>query len=213
MEGGFNDLAILLDAEARPQEVVTRLDRMLLRYGCLGAYERTLQQSNRFLSDELDEIRVIASYVPALFLAVAAFLLYTLLSRLVTLQRAEVGLLKAFGYSTGTVALQYVYFGLATILLGVLLGVPGGLYLEKLLVGLYRQYFHFPALNAEVSPGIVAGAVMASVCAASVGSASAACVQGACHRSKRCALSYPSASGRAFSTVQASWGCCPFPCA
>ncbi|WER50638.1 FtsX-like permease family protein [Cupriavidus sp. WKF15] len=174
MEGGFNDLAILLDAEARPQEVVTRLDRMLLRYGCLGAYERTLQQSNRFLSDELDEIRVIANYVPALFLAVAAFLLYTLLSRLVTLQRAEVGLLKAFGYSTGTVAIQYVYFGLATVLLGVLLGVPGGLYLEELLVGLYRQYFHFPVLNAELSPGIVVGAVMASVCAASVGSASAA---------------------------------------
>jgi len=174
MEGGFNDLAILLDAEAHSQEVVSRLDRILLRYGCLGAYERTLQQSNRFLSDELDEIRVVANYVPALFLAVAAFLLYTLLSRLVTMQRAEVGLLKAFGYSTGTVAAQYVYFGLVTVLLGVLFGVPGGLYLERLLVGLYRQYFHFPVLNAEVSPGIVVGAVIASVFAASVGSASAA---------------------------------------
>lgn len=173
MEGAFNDVALTLDAGIAARQVIDPLDRLLARYGSLGAYGREDQLSNRFLSDELAEIGITATYVPALFLAVSSFLLYTLLSRLVTMQRAEIWLLKAFGYGGRTVAFQYLRFGVATVSIGVAAGIPAGLYFETLMVGLYRQYFHFPNLQAAISPRALIVAVLASVAAAIVGAGAA----------------------------------------
>lgn len=169
MEGAFNDVALRLDAGAEPREVIGGLDRLLARYGGLGAYGREDQLSHRFLSDELAEIRITATYVPGLFLAVSAFLLYSLLSRLVTMQRAKIGLLKAFGYGAWAVALQYLCFALATVSIGIACGIPAGLYLGRLMVTLYDQYFHFPRLEAEPSARALALAVLASMAAAMIG--------------------------------------------
>jgi putative ABC transport system permease protein len=169
MEGAFNDVALTLDVGADARQVIGPLDRLLARYGSLGAYGREDQLSHRFLTDELAEIGITATYVPAMFLAVSSFLLYALLSRLVTVQRAEIGLLKAFGYAGRTVALQYLRFGLVTVGVGIAAGIPGGFYLAQLMVALYRQYFHFPQLQAELSPRALVLAVLASTAAATVG--------------------------------------------
>lgn len=174
MEGAFNDVALTLDAGADARQVIGPLDHMLARYGSLGAYGREDQLSHRFLTDELAEIGITATYVPAMFLAVSSFLLYALLSRLVTVQRAEIGLLKAFGYAGHTVAFQYLRFALVTVGVGIAVGIPAGLYLGKLLVALYRQYFHFPQLQAEFSLRALVLAVLASTVAATVGAGASA---------------------------------------
>lgn len=169
MEGTFNDVALILDAGVDPRAVIGPLDRLLAPYGGLGAYGREDQLSHRFLSDELGEIGITAAYVPGLFLAVSSFLLYSLLSRLVTMQRAEIGLLKAFGYGSWAVAVQYLRFALATVTIGIAVGIPAGLYFGQLMVSLYRQYFHFPQLQAEPGARALVLAVLASVAAAMVG--------------------------------------------
>lgn len=48
--------------------------------------------------------------LPPIFLAVAAFLVNVVLSRLVAMERNEIGLLKAFGYSDGGIVVHYVKF-------------------------------------------------------------------------------------------------------
>ncbi len=150
MEGAFNDVVLALAADAALPEVLGRLDRLLERYGGLAAYGREEQASHRFLSDELSEIRIMTTFIPALFLGVAAFLLYVTLSRLVTLQRAQIGLLKAFGYADTAVGAYYLQFALASVGAGLLVGIPAGLALGRLLVAVYRDYFHFPHLELIV---------------------------------------------------------------
>ena len=103
---GFNDLALTLSAGASQADVIERLDLLLSRYGGLGAYGREDQLSHRFISDEIAQNRVSSTYIPAIFLSVAAFLLHIVLSRLVAMQRTEIGLLKAVGYSNATVGLH-----------------------------------------------------------------------------------------------------------
>jgi len=87
MEGAFNDVSLKLAPRAFSEgaeeaEVIASLDRLLLPYGGLSAYGRRDQLSNRFLVDELGELEVSATYIPAIFLAVAVFLIYIVLSRL-----------------------------------------------------------------------------------------------------------------------------------
>jgi len=60
---------------AREAQVIADLDRLLLRYGGLGAYARIDQLSNRFLHEELRQLSTMATIFPTIFLSVAAFLL------------------------------------------------------------------------------------------------------------------------------------------
>lgn len=169
MQGAFNDVALSLSAGARERDVVAALDDLLRRYGGLNAHGRDEQLSHRFLTDELGELEVMTTTVPSLFLAVSAFLLYVVLSRLVATQRTQIGLLKAFGRTNGRIGLHYLNLALATVAIGLALGLPLGVALGGMFVDLYRDFFHFPRLTFRVDPALLLLAAGVCVVAAGVG--------------------------------------------
>lgn len=169
MQGAFNDVALSLSAGAREREVVAALDDLLRRYGGLNAHGRDEQLSHRFLTDELGELEVMTTTVPSLFLAVSAFLLYVVLSRLVATQRTQIGLLKAFGRTNGRIGLHYLNLALATVAIGLALGLPLGVALGRMFVDLYRDFFHFPRLTFGVDPALLLLAAGVCVVAGGVG--------------------------------------------
>ena len=173
MEGAFNDLALTLSRGASQPDVIKRADLLLARYGGLGAYGREDQLSHRFISDEIAQNRISSTTLPAIFLGVAAFLLHIVLSRLVAMQRMEIGLLKAFGYSNRTIGLHYLKLALVTVICGVMVGTLVGLYLGGKLTELYRDYYRFPRLDHFASAGVLALTALVSVAAAAFGSLSA----------------------------------------
>ena len=173
MTGAFNDVALALVPGASEPEVIDRLDRLLNRYGGLGAYGREEQISHHFLTDEIAQNRITATYVPAIFLGVAAFLLHIVLSRLVSMRRREIAILKAFGYSNLKVGRHYLKLALAGVVAGALLGTAGGLYLGAQFIRLYQDYYHFPALYYRAGPELIGLAVLISFCAAALGALSA----------------------------------------
>src|SRR5690606_40348143 len=63
-----------------------------------GAIDAADQVSNRLISDELAQQKGMATVVPVLFYAVAAFLLNIVVGRRVSVQRQQIALMKAFGY-------------------------------------------------------------------------------------------------------------------
>ena len=160
MKGAFNDLALRTATAASLEEVTAAVDRLLEPYGGLRAYGRADQPSNRFLSDELSEIGVHATYVPAIFLGVSAFLIYMLLARLVATERGQIALLKSFGYSNARIGVHFAEFALAIVALGSLGGIALGAYFGAGLVRVYHDYFHFPALPFVLSGSVVAEAAL-----------------------------------------------------
>lgn len=169
MEGAFNDVAVSLAPGASEAGVISQIDSLLEPYGGLGAYSREDQTSNRFLSDEITQDRITGIFVPSIFLAVAAFLIHVVLSRLVGTQRNAVGLLKAFGYSNVTTGLHYLKFALVAVVLGALLGAPLGIWLGRGLARLYQDFFRFPELRFVVSGRLILQAVVISAAAACLG--------------------------------------------
>ena len=174
MEGAFNDLALTLSAGASAADVIERVDLLLRRYGGLSAFGRDDQVSHRFITDEIAQNRVMSTYIPAVFLGIAAFLLHIVLSRLVALQRSQIGLLKAFGYSNVTVGYHFLKFALFTVFAGVVIGVVTGIYLGTALCELYQDYYRFPRLTYQASPQLFALTILISLSAAAVGALSAA---------------------------------------
>lgn len=173
MEGAFNDAVFRLSAGAVIPEVLARIDLALERYGGLAAYGRDDHVSHRFITDEIAQNRISSTWIPGIFLGVATFLLHLVLSRLVSLQRSQIGLLKAFGYGRGLVSLHYLKLAGATVFLGVALGTGAGLFLGEGLTALYLDYYRFPALPLVFSPEVVGAGVGLSIAVAGLGAAGA----------------------------------------
>lgn len=105
------------------------MDAALERYGGRGAIGRADQLSHRYLEEELNGLETLATLFPAIFLGVAAFLLNVVVGRLVSTQREQIGVLKAFGRSNLEVGLHYVRLVLMIVALGLVIGVGVGLWL------------------------------------------------------------------------------------
>ena len=173
MEGAFNDVALSLAPGASEADVIARLDLLLERYGGLGAYGRRDQLSNRFLTDEIAQDRTHGTIVPAIFLGVAAFLIHMVLSRLVSTQRSQIALLKAFGYKSSTIGSHFLEFALVAAAIGTALGTWLGVWLGTGLAKLYALYFHFPVLDFRVGLRLIGLTVAISGGSACLGALSA----------------------------------------
>ncbi len=169
LEDSFNAVSLTLMRGAPEQQVIDDLDRLLERYGGVGAYGRKDQTSHWYISNELVQLRSMGTVAPLIFLGVAAFLLNIVVSRLIATEREQIGLLKAFGYTGRAVAWHYAKLMLAIVATGVVLGFAGGAWLGRGLTELYAEFFRFPFLYFTIDPGTFATAALISFGAGFVG--------------------------------------------
>ncbi|MBU2955435.1 ABC transporter permease [Marinobacter sp. F3R08] len=152
MVGAFNSLVVTLSPGYSAASVADALDRLLARYGAIGAYGRDDQFSHRFLSDELNQLKTMATVFPLIFMGVAMFLLNVVIGRLISTQRDIVAVLKAFGYSNRQVAWHYSKLVIVIALVGLVIGLVLGLWLGRALGELYMDFYRFPGLLFRLDP-------------------------------------------------------------
>jgi len=155
MEGAFNDVAFTLAPGATIEDVTQRVDLVLDRYGGLGAHGRADHPSHLLISMEFDQLRGMSAFLPVVFLAVAAFLLNIVVMRMITLQREQIAVLKAFGYRDRDVGMHYVKLVLVVAVAGAAVGAVLGVWGGRALADLYLQYFRFPHLEHALSPRVL----------------------------------------------------------
>ena len=170
LDGAFNNVTLSLSPGAREIEVITQLDRLLDRYGGLGAYGREDLVSHQILSDEIRGLEIMATMLPSIFLGIAAFLLNVVLSRLVSTQREQIAVLKAFGYKNLAIGWHYLKFVLIIVTIGSLLGIASGLWLGRGLTQIYTQFYKFPLLRFDFSSRVLVIAMIVSYGAAAIAS-------------------------------------------
>lgn len=173
MDGAFNDVALTLMSGASEADVLQRLDRLTEPYGGLGAYGREDQLSNRFVTNEMKQLRAMALVAPLIFLTVTAFLLNVVLNRLIGTQREQIAVLKAFGYTKIEVGLHYLKLVLLIAVAGVALGTFVGAWLGHGLTELYTRFFRFPLFEFYLDPGVFFLAIAISGGSAILGTLSA----------------------------------------
>ncbi|MEL7488693.1 MAG: ABC transporter permease, partial [Pseudomonadota bacterium] len=149
LDGAFNEVVLKTARGARNDRLIDRLDHILSSFGATGAFARDDQLSNRFLVEELAQLRTTGRVMPPIFLAVAVFLLNVVITRLVQTEREQIGLLKAYGYADREVGAHYFKFVAIIAFGGAIVGWLGGLYLGRLIAGIFQNYYHFPFLIYE----------------------------------------------------------------
>lgn len=168
MADRFNDLAVQLDPGASVAAVSEALERRLASYSGADIHDRTRQYSHAFVSSQLKELAAIGVLVPAIFIGVAVLLLHASMLRIVELQRAQIGIVKALGVAGGAIGWHYVKFALVLAGTATLLGLPVGIVLGYGVTRIYAEFFHFPFLRYRPDLLAAAGGVAALGAAAAL---------------------------------------------
>jgi putative ABC transport system permease protein len=173
MRGAFNDAVLTLSNPELAAPVRQALQDRLAAYGGMAPYGHERMVSARFLSEELAQLGNMAATLPPIFLAVAAFLLNVTLSRLVATERANIGLLKAFGHSNLSVARHYGGMALLLAGMGLVLGLALGHVFGEWMSSIYRAVYRLPSLPFQTDGRTWALAVGVGLAAALAGALSA----------------------------------------
>ncbi len=151
LKGAFNDVAFKFDSTSDHQALLKQIDMVLEPYGGRNSYLRDDQISYWFVNNEIEQLKTTSTVFPAIFLLVSAFLTNMVLSRMITNEREQIGLLKAFGYSNIHVGAHYFKMVLVMCLVGAVIGLMGGAYLGQLNTEIYADFFRFPVLVYDFS--------------------------------------------------------------
>ncbi|WP_099867913.1 ABC transporter permease [Pararhizobium haloflavum] len=170
MEGAFNDIALRLQPGVLLNDVSMALDAILKPYGGTGTIDRSQQTSHAFLDNELMQLRAMAAVVPPIFLLLSAFLVNMVLTRLIALEREQIGLMKAVGYGSIAIGWHFTKLTLVIAVLGILIGFLFGNVLGRGMTRLYASFYSFPFLVFSDSMDLYAVAGAFSVSAALAGS-------------------------------------------
>jgi putative ABC transport system permease protein len=169
LEGAFNFLALTLAPGAPERPVIAELDRLLEPYGSRGAYGRADHPSHIRVSDEIRVLTTLSIGFPVVFLSVAAFMTNAVLSRLLNLQREQIAILKAFGYTNRQIVTHYLKFAFVMVAMGTVFGWGLGMVLGTQLVELYHRFFRFPVLEFRPDQAAFPVAFAVSALAATAG--------------------------------------------
>ncbi len=167
--GAFNSLSLRLSPGVSERKVIAAVDRLLESYGGRGAYGRADHPSHIRVSDEIRVLTALSIGFPLVFLSVAAFMVNAVLSRLLNLQREQIAILKAFGFTNRAIVTHYLKFAFAIVAIGLLFGGFGGAMLGRKLVDMYELWFRFPKLEFRFDGAALVWASFVGVFAAMLG--------------------------------------------
>ena len=174
MEGAFDDVTFRVQQGSDPAGVLDAVDRELARYGGRHAIGRAKQLSNYQLDGELGVLRTLAIIIPAMFLAVAAFLVNVIVGRLVFLERTQIAVLKALGFSNRRIGLHYLVLVAMVVAIGAVVGVAMGVRMGAWMSSVYEDFYRFPTKLYHVEPTAIVASIAIGLGAAVGGALGAA---------------------------------------
>jgi putative ABC transport system permease protein len=167
--GAFNRVSLTLAPGADEKTVIAALDRLLRPYGGFGGFGRKDHPSHIRVTDEIRVLTILSIGFPTIFLSVAAFMTNAVLSRLLALQREQIAILKAFGFTNRQIVVHYLKFAFVMVAAGVLFGLLGGVLLGQKMVKMYELFYRFPDLHFRLDGTAVAVSLAVGLGAVTLG--------------------------------------------
>ncbi|MDR7544595.1 MAG: ABC transporter permease, partial [Armatimonadota bacterium] len=141
---------------ARLPAIMREAKRLLAAYGAQDPVPRHDQPSYQLLDQDLQGFRAYSVLFPLLFLSVAGLTVYTLLTRMIHLQRPTIGLLRALGLARRQVVTHYLGAAALVGIAGSAWGTLAGQWLAALTTRWYASFLSVPYVMAIPRWGVMA---------------------------------------------------------
>ena len=137
----------------------------LLSYRMDGYYnsfvERSEHTSVSQFSEEMDQHKMMGDIFPVVFILIAMLILLTTMTRIITHQRTQIGILKACGFKNHSIILHYLSYGFWLVLVGAILGlILGPMTLPQLFYPSMSATYKMPSWDPAWSMNFVYVAVV-----------------------------------------------------
>ncbi|WP_298502198.1 ABC transporter permease [uncultured Methanobrevibacter sp.] len=163
-----------LSGKAYPGDL--QYDTLLVKYDCSDSeFTQKLDDSIDYLSftkkadqisvakfsEEMTQHKMIGDVFPIVFILVSFLTLLTTMTRIVTHQRTQIGVLKAVGYKDKTIILHYISYGFWPVLAGAILGVIAGpMIIPRMFYPTMSSIYSMPSWNPGFEMSFVYVAVL-----------------------------------------------------
>ena len=132
----------------------------LLDYRLDGYYNSFVPKSEHTsvsqFSEEMDQHRMMGDIFPVVFILIAMLILLTTMTRIISHQRTQIGILKASGFKNSSIILHYVSYGFWLVLVGSILGlILGPMTLPQLFYPSMSATYKLPSWNPAWSMNFV----------------------------------------------------------
>jgi putative ABC transport system permease protein len=149
---------------------VAALASAAIAAGGTGTMTKAEQPSNAALQEDVSGFGELSLAFPLLFLGAGALAMSVLLGRLVATHRAQIGVLRASGFSRRTILTHYLGVGLLVGLAGSIPGTALGALAAAAITEVYTGVLSIPSSVVEVRPatllvGVVIGPIAGALAA------------------------------------------------
>jgi len=145
------EVLVRFDAGA-PSATATTVAAAAIAAGASATITKAEQPSNAALQEDVSGFGELSLMFPVLFLGAGALAMSVLLGRLVAGHRAQIGMLRASGFSRRAVLANYVGTGIVIGLVGSVPGAILGALAAAAITGIYTGVLAIPSSVVEVRP-------------------------------------------------------------
>lgn len=149
MPGMFNQVLFKVKNPNNLSTQMTRVEEIMKYTGITEVTTQSEHLGNKMLVQDLEGFRHFALFFPILFLGIACFSIYILLSRLVYTQRPFIGVMRAMGYSKRQILLHYLSFAMIIGVLGAVAGAIVGYALSYAITAVYAGTIGIPLIKIK----------------------------------------------------------------
>ncbi|MHB8895989.1 MAG: ABC transporter permease [Candidatus Geothermincolia bacterium] len=143
----YNQVLFRVKDYKQVDKQIAQAETIMKNTGIKEVTTRDEHQGDKMLKMDLEGMKSFALFFPLLFLGIACFSIYILLSRLVYTQRPFIGVMRAMGYKRSQILEHYLSFALIIGVIGAVLGAAAGYGLSYLITSMYAKTLGFPLVR------------------------------------------------------------------
>ncbi|MDY6796315.1 MAG: FtsX-like permease family protein [Actinomycetota bacterium] len=161
-EGNSNQFCFRVKEGADAQAVMEAAEKELSQYSVLYASLGDDTEARQLLDLDVEGFREISLFFPILFLIVAALSLYMILTRMVHMQRRQIGTMMALGLGRRRITVHYLSYALLVGVVGAVAGLIVGYFVAGWLTHEYAKSIGIPLVSMVMEwEAVVEGLVVA----------------------------------------------------
>ena len=157
MPGIVTNVSLVLDESVALADVEPFLNTAMERYGLINIVGRINHFSYMVLFQQGQVFVMMSTQFPLLFLSIAIGMLYTTLKRLITMERTEIGTMKAIGFSGRYIVGGYLLQGALAAIMSFMLATVIAWFIGNTFYGLVAEAFDLLWLPFVLNTTVVIG--------------------------------------------------------
>ena len=159
----YNQLLFKVDDPENMEPQIAAVEEIMKYTGIQDVVPQDEHVGNVMMKADLEGFKSFALFFPLMFLFIACFSIYILLSRLVYTQRPFVGVMRAIGYTKKQILFHYLSFALVIGVLGAIVGAALGYVMSSYITSVYAGTMGIPMTKIKTYWTVVFQGMMLSL--------------------------------------------------